>query len=319
MCRLIASNLGEPVSASIDSLMKKLKVEMGKKSSAMLEKASASYSFDMEKEEGKVSANQRRLKVVQHALERKQSLKITHNDQDKSVRTIDPYGLHFRKGMWHVVAHDHRDDEIAYFALNRIRDIKETVRSYTIPVNFSLDDFVKTNPDKVYKEDLDELQQMLGWLDSYLLVSYMETNVGGYYNHWKKSYQKCVDQIAEIQTAINDRNEAISKFEQMKRKGEGIDDEAYLKLNDLNKADEIKLKKVIEYRDHFWDRCGKGKTKEEMENLLKEEEDRMNKFKVSEEFKEAVSRNYLSESKVKREEISREIEELKRRIAKGGD
>lgn len=165
MCRLIASNLGDSVSGAIDSLFKKLKVEMGKKSSETMEKVSAKYAFDGEPLEY-ISAAQKWLDVIQHALDKNLCIEITNADMEESIEIIDPYGLFIKAGRVCLVAYSQDKREVVVYAVHRIINIRQTNMSYQIPPSFTIDKFLKKNKEAVHKVDIDRLTWTLEWLDN---------------------------------------------------------------------------------------------------------------------------------------------------------
>lgn len=322
MCRLMASNLGEPVSGHIDSLMKKLKVGMGKKGNETLQKLSSSYSFDVEQMEN-VPVSSRRFETVQEAVEENMALVIKYKSgEDETIRKIDPYGLFSRMGVWYVVACDHQDREIDILPLPRITDVKKTYNSYRFPSGFSVDDYIKAHPDKVHKEDLKELRNMLEWLDSLdTLRELTERKI--HVNACEAEDKRLKEIIRKIKIAINERNDEIRRLEQMKSEGKRIDTRLYEDLMALNNAGSIEVERHISMRHYYsavlkrgvgWD--GRDNLSEaEVETILKEAGVRLNRIRVTEEFKKSVLMDSCEISK-RKEEISNEITKLES-MAKG--
>ncbi|MDI6893156.1 MAG: transcriptional regulator [Bacillota bacterium] len=53
-------------------------------------------------------------------------------------REIDPYGLHLYDGVWYVIGHCHLRGKVLIFALDRIGDYRLTDKTFTIPADFDL-------------------------------------------------------------------------------------------------------------------------------------------------------------------------------------
>lgn len=318
MCRIIASNLGEPVSGPIDSLMKKLKVEMGKKGSELIGKVSTNYAFDMEQMEN-IPQPSSYLEAIQDAVEINTTLAIKYmSGEDEVAKTFDPYGLFFRLGMWYVVACDHQNKEIEILPLLRIKDVKKTDNSYRIPSDFSVDAYVKAHPDKVHKEDLKELHKMLEWLDSLNTMKEL-TGVKIHFHACEAEYKRLIEKIRQIQTTINERTVEIRRLEAMKNEGKRINTELYEDLKALNYADATEVEehtsilrryyRPLVERGVVWDRRD-NLSMEEVETILKDAGKRINRISVSKEFKNSAFSLGNMELERRMDEISREIVKL---------
>ena len=58
-----------------------------------------------------------------------------------STRKLDPYRVWYRSGGLYVIGHDHRSDEIRTFAVDRIRGVKTTEDSFSVPASFDFDSY----------------------------------------------------------------------------------------------------------------------------------------------------------------------------------
>lgn len=317
MCRLIALNLGELVSGPIESLMKKLKMGIGKKSGQMLEKVSASYAFDTE-QMGNVPKSSNRLETIQVAVEKNMTLAIKYmSGANVSARTIDPYGLFFRMGVWYVVACNHKDREIDILPFHRITDVKKTDKSFRTPTGFSVDDYIKAHPKKAHKEDLKELRIMLEWLDNLYILKELNSRKR-YFIREKEAVIWRNEEIREIQTVINERNSEIRRLEKMKDEGKKIDTRLYEELKALNNAAATEVEEHISMIDVLrtdlsyglrWD-TRRNLSIKEVEGILKEAGSRISKISVNEEFKRSVSHLFPMEVYNRKKEIEKEIAKL---------
>lgn len=64
------------------------------------------------------------LPVFHEALRARQSVAFSHRGR---TRTVDPYGLLFRRGFWYVVGHDHDRQAIRSFRVDRIEGLPRLV------------------------------------------------------------------------------------------------------------------------------------------------------------------------------------------------
>jgi predicted DNA-binding transcriptional regulator YafY len=65
---------------------------------------------------------------------------ITRNKQ--TLRTVNPFHLMFKGGFWYLIAFCHWRNEIKIFRIDRIKDIQQTNKSFSIPSNFSLPSYL---------------------------------------------------------------------------------------------------------------------------------------------------------------------------------
>ncbi|NQT67599.1 MAG: transcriptional regulator [Actinobacteria bacterium] len=78
-------------------------------------------------------------------LERK-SVRIKYFSMEKKEvieRIVEPYTLKFRFGVWYLIGYCHLRKEIRTFRIDRIREIKVLDDEFSIPDDFSLDNFLE--------------------------------------------------------------------------------------------------------------------------------------------------------------------------------
>jgi proteasome accessory factor B len=116
--------------------------------SAMLPQISISYQS-----RGKEDRLPELLKQVQEALERRKTVSFSYQAPGKKEepRTVNPYGLIFRKGNWLLVGWDHRRKAIRSFALTRMTSLLPKLKrpgtpDYEIPSDFCLRDHLNRQP-----------------------------------------------------------------------------------------------------------------------------------------------------------------------------
>jgi len=83
--------------------------------------------------------------VIQAALERRRIEMVYHSlhRKEKTLRKVDPYKVWFYDGTIYLIGHCHLREEVRMFVLDRIKMLKVTDERFTIPKDFSLDDFMR--------------------------------------------------------------------------------------------------------------------------------------------------------------------------------
>jgi len=102
-------------------------------------------SFDMEPLRGDEEKLLENYRKVLAAIENKKTLYINYYTAYRGQsgwRFIDPYHLRYFQGAWYIIAYCHWRDEVRIFALDRVREIKETDTRFTILPRFSLQDYL---------------------------------------------------------------------------------------------------------------------------------------------------------------------------------
>lgn len=92
------------------------------------------------------SKRARWVKAIQDALDRRKELKFVYHafsTGETTRRTVNPYGLIFRRGFWALVGWDHARQDLRSFVVTRIRNLKANTRrpgtpDYEIPESFSV-------------------------------------------------------------------------------------------------------------------------------------------------------------------------------------
>ncbi len=60
-------------------------------------------------------------------------------------RTLQPYHAVCHKGQWYLIGYEEVKEEIRIFAFSRMSNVRVTERTFSIPEDFSIDDFVDRN------------------------------------------------------------------------------------------------------------------------------------------------------------------------------
>lgn len=93
------------------------------------------------------------LDIFHEAVERRRSVHILYlalSDRTPSERTIDPYGLYYRQGIWYVVAFCHLRRAERTFHLGRMQSVQFATNGrgpdYEVPGTFDLRTYVERRP-----------------------------------------------------------------------------------------------------------------------------------------------------------------------------
>lgn len=85
------------------------------------------------------------LEVLEQTILSEKRCQMTYfslNSGEVTDRKVDPYGLLFREHAWYLVAYCHRRNDVILFRTDRIRKVRPLDEAFTIPENFSLDDYM---------------------------------------------------------------------------------------------------------------------------------------------------------------------------------
>lgn len=94
------------------------------------------------------------VRAIQDALDRRKTVEIRYHafsTNEVTQRTVNPYGLVFRRGSWTMIAWDHLREDIRNFVLSRVLDLQVNSRrpgtpDYEIPPDFSLEEYRNQQP-----------------------------------------------------------------------------------------------------------------------------------------------------------------------------
>jgi predicted DNA-binding transcriptional regulator YafY len=130
---------------SLESLFKKVKATLPKKSLAYLDEVQQVLHVGLKpyKEYGKFREiiNQ----VNEAAVERKrvEILYFAMSQGKKTKRKVDPYRIWFFNGTFYLIGFCHLRKQIRTFAMDRIRMLRPTEETFAVPVDFKLEDFLR--------------------------------------------------------------------------------------------------------------------------------------------------------------------------------
>ncbi len=139
--------LGKPFESAFDSLLKKARKDTGEKTRKTVKRLEGREMFhvNLNPIEG-FEGIEKQYRAITDAMDRKVELLISYkgmHDQKVTERQIAPYGLVFSDGMWYAVARCSLRHDTRIFALDCIRKFWKTGKKYSIPSEFSLDEYLK--------------------------------------------------------------------------------------------------------------------------------------------------------------------------------
>ena len=86
--------------------------------------------------------------LITTAIRERRSVDMTYYvryREEETKRQVDPYGLVLSDGFWYMVGRCHLRDEIRVFALDAIKEIEKSVRSFRCPDDFDLEEFFSSS------------------------------------------------------------------------------------------------------------------------------------------------------------------------------
>lgn len=87
---------------------------------------------------------EKQLILLQEAIQKQQCVSFSYrkpNQNDKTARTVNPYGLVNISGIWYLVAHCLLRQQIRHFRLDRMSDLQEEHKFFQKPEEFYLPDY----------------------------------------------------------------------------------------------------------------------------------------------------------------------------------
>jgi predicted DNA-binding transcriptional regulator YafY len=90
-------------------------------------------------------------------------------------REVDPYALIFRGGLWYLIAFCHLRQDMRTFRIDRIQNVEEGNRKFSIPRSFSARDYI---------------ERTMQFEDNYTIRVLMDKEIAPYiresHGHWMK-------------------------------------------------------------------------------------------------------------------------------------
>lgn len=147
MGRQMAGRLGRPFEKAFQALVKRARTCTDAGTRGRIKKIEDKQRFwvDLTPADGfeKIAET---YNTLQKAMEERREADILYHGmgrQELTKRAIAPYCLFLHAGVWYVLAHCRKRRAIRYFALDRIRHISISGRTYEIPQSFSADRYFK--------------------------------------------------------------------------------------------------------------------------------------------------------------------------------
>jgi len=129
---------------SFESLFQKIKATLPPESTQFLQNLQKAIYVDQ-----KQYRNYGKLKniitEINDAVMRRASIDIIYfalKRKSRTKRRVDPYRIWFVNGTFYLVGHCHLRSEVRTFALDRIRNLEITSKTFSIPDDLNLDDFM---------------------------------------------------------------------------------------------------------------------------------------------------------------------------------
>ena len=132
---------------SLDSLFKKIKTMLPPESLAYLK--SVQQTFAVGRKQFKQYSTFKEIinRVTEAAIKRitVQLVYYAMSRKKETTRMVDPYRIWFFNGTFYLVGHCHLRNEIRIFALERIKMLNHTDKSFTVPEGFDVEDMMRAS------------------------------------------------------------------------------------------------------------------------------------------------------------------------------
>ncbi len=95
------------------------------------------------------------IKLIQDAIEIRKTLQLLYHPRDQSPaeRKVNPYAIHLHNGTLYLIGYCHMRKDIRTFVVDRMQKIKMTDESFSAPVGFSLENYLR-HSFGMFREDL---------------------------------------------------------------------------------------------------------------------------------------------------------------------
>jgi proteasome accessory factor B len=137
---------GTPIYESLESAMQKIGSQLPAQSFRFLrglDQGISVSSFGWKD----YSHSREVIQTLTHAVFNRFTVRMLHRSpqHDHAIeREVDPYKLWYVSNGLYMVGHDHREDDLRTFAVDRIQSARLTNRRFEIPPDFNFDEFQKT-------------------------------------------------------------------------------------------------------------------------------------------------------------------------------
>ncbi|MEW5762993.1 MAG: WYL domain-containing protein [Bacillota bacterium] len=144
--KLLRQYSGTPFEKQIGQAFAKICCLLPEKVSVDLSFFDQAFSFGLAPPRGDELAVLKTYQALAGAMQACRSIRMVYYTASRGVsgtRLVDPYHLHYRDGAWYLVGYCHLRREIRMFAVDRIRELEVTGRTFTPDPAFDIGDYLK--------------------------------------------------------------------------------------------------------------------------------------------------------------------------------
>lgn len=143
--KLLARHVGTPYEPLVRSAFSKICNFLTESISVDFRAFDEWISFAIEPLRGNEEKLLQNYRKVLKAIENRITLHTKYYSAARDQRTwrfLDPYHLRYFQGVWYIIAYCHWREEVRIFALDRVQELQETDDQFTIPNDFSLQEYL---------------------------------------------------------------------------------------------------------------------------------------------------------------------------------
>jgi predicted DNA-binding transcriptional regulator YafY len=143
--KLLMQCRGTPFEEFVRMAMAKIRVLLPQSIEVNVERLLGSVSFYTEPLRGEEAEVAERYRLLARAMEEQKTIQTdyyTASRQALTHRKIDPYHLRLTDGAWHCIGYCHERREVRTFALDRMLGLQVTPDSFTMPADFSMEEYL---------------------------------------------------------------------------------------------------------------------------------------------------------------------------------
>lgn len=143
--RILAELAGTPLAEDAQMVMEKLPVLLGEVISVDLDRFSQKISFGLPRVRGDEDLLARHFDLLSEAMANSRTVRMEYyapSTDEVTCREVDPYHLRLEAGAWYLIGYCHLRGELRIFALDRIRSLAKTDKTFVKPDDFSIRDYL---------------------------------------------------------------------------------------------------------------------------------------------------------------------------------
>ena len=143
--RLLTQCKGTPFEQFVRDAMEKIRLLLPHDVEVSLEQALGPVSFHAEPLRGAEIEVAQRYQLLYEAIRCRKTVVtdyFTPARNTVTTREIDPYHLRFMGGSWYCIGYCHLRGQVRTFALDRMTNLRETGKSFEIPGDFSVEEYL---------------------------------------------------------------------------------------------------------------------------------------------------------------------------------